>query len=559
VTGTSRDSRRRAAAGGALGGSVALLVLLLARVGGGSPGILEVVADALIRLMPPALFDWGIKTLGPAAKGLLFAGVSLGVPAAGAAIAWLLARAGWLRPGALLASGALLAGGALVAGLAGLALALGELVVLPLTGAGVAGSGLLSDPGAVHLPLAVASVAYGVVTVAYVAGRDTAQEPRPDEGNGEGGTVAAATSGRPITRRSLLAGGALVVGLGSLAASGVVSVARMLPPRRQALAGPADAPGVEGFGFVRAVTPVPEFYFVSKDWVPLDIDPASWRLAVSGLVREPRGWSLDELRALPRREGYRTLQCISAESITRSTLIGNQHWAGVRVRDVLDAAGADPAAGFVVWRCADGYHESTDMATARADDSWLVYEMGPPGTLLAPEHGRPLRLLVAGRYGMAQPKHLTDMIVSRTDEPGWWVVGGWQTDAPVRTYCRIDLPAADGISDSVMAGQAFTAFGVASSGDRGISAVQVSTDGGVAWRDAELEPLGGPIGRLTWVRWRALVRLDAPGQVLFMARAADGTGTWQDEELSEPFPAGASGYPRVPMRVYAGVGGASGT
>jgi DMSO/TMAO reductase YedYZ molybdopterin-dependent catalytic subunit len=561
VTSPPRDSRRWAAVGGALGGSVALLVLLLARVGGGSPGILEVVTDALIHLMPHPLFDWGIKSLGPAARGLLFAGVCLGVPAAGTAIAWLMARVGWLRSGAPLASGALLTSGALLAGLAGLALALGELVVLPLTGAGVAGNGLVSDPGAVHLPLAVASVAYGMVTVAYVAGRGRAGEPRTEEreGWGEGGTVAEPTDRQPITRRSLLAGGALVVGLGSLAASGVVGVARMLPPRRQALAGPADAAGVEGFGFVRAVTPVPEFYFVSKDWVPLDIDPAAWRLAVSGLVREPREWSLDELRALPGQEGYRTLQCISAESITRSTLIGNQRWAGVRVRDVLDAAGADPAAGFVIWRCADGYHESTDMATARADDSWLVYEMGPPGTLLAAEHGRPLRLLVAGRYGMAQPKHLTDMIVSRTDEPGWWVVGGWRTDAPVRTYCRIDLPAADGISDSVMAGQAFTAFGVASSGDRGISAVQVSTDGGASWRDTDLEPLGGPIGRLTWVRWRALVRLDAPGQVLFMARAADGTGTWQDEELSEPFPAGASGYPRVPMRVYASVGGTSGT
>ena len=62
---------RTAAVAGALGGSVALLELLLARVGGGSPGLLEVVADAVIRVVPPWLFDWGIKTLGPGAKGLL--------------------------------------------------------------------------------------------------------------------------------------------------------------------------------------------------------------------------------------------------------------------------------------------------------------------------------------------------------------------------------------------------------------------------------------------------------------------------------------------------------
>ncbi|MEX1345995.1 MAG: molybdopterin-dependent oxidoreductase, partial [Candidatus Limnocylindrales bacterium] len=294
-------------------------------------------------------------------------------------------------------------------------------------------------------------------------------------------------------------------------------------------------------------------YFVSKDWVPMEIDAASWRLNVDGLVDRPGSWTLDEIKALPAHEAYRTLQCISAASIARDELIGNQRWKGARVRDLLDRVAVEPSARYIIWRCADGYHESLDIETARDDDTWLVYEMGPPGSPLPPEHGQPLRLLVAGRYGMAQPKHITDMILSAEDEPGWWVRGGWQTDAPVRTYCRIDLPMADGISDSVLAGRPFTAFGVASSGDRGISAVQYSLDRGETWQYAELEPLGGPIGRLTWVRWRAEVVLDEPGQVLFMARAADGNGVWQTDEISEPFPRGASGYPRVPMRVYASV------
>ncbi|HKZ90813.1 MAG TPA: molybdopterin-dependent oxidoreductase [Candidatus Limnocylindrales bacterium] len=527
---------RTAFTGGAIGGSAALLILLLARIDGGSPGILEVVADAVVRLIPPALFDWGIKTLGPSAKGVLVAGVCLGVPLAGGVVAAVSSRLGSLdRRGALVDAAVLAAAAFMV----------GEFVVLPLTGVGVAGMDLVSQAPAVHLPLLAASLTYGAVTAAYIALERRSSDQDWDPMGGPGFSPA---------RRSFVVGSLRLVGLGSLIASGLVVVARIVPPARLTLPGQVDPASSEGFGFVRAVTPEPEFYVVSKDWVPMTIDAETWRLNVDGLVEEPRAWTLSEIAALPTVEGYRTLQCISAESITRSTLIGNQRWKGARVRDLLAAARPGPGARYVLWRCADGYHESLDLETARRDDTWLVYEMGPLGTSLTPEHGHPLRLLVAGRYGMAQPKYLTDMILSARDEPGWWVKGGWQTDAPVRTYCRIDLPAADGISDSVLAGRAFTAYGVASSGDRGISAVQISLDRGASWLDAELEPLGGPIGRLTWVRWRAEVRLDEPGQVLFMARAADGTGRWQTDEVSEPFPNGASGYPRVPMRVYAGLG-----
>jgi DMSO/TMAO reductase YedYZ molybdopterin-dependent catalytic subunit len=507
-----------------------------ARLGGGPPGVLEVVADSVIRRLPPWLFDWAVKTLGPAANGLLMAFVCLGVPLAGAAIAVVLRASGLARARSLLHD----ATASTVA-----ALALAELLVLPLAGAGFAGTHLLSDPAAVHGPLFGASLLYGMILAARLAGGSPAATV-PGHGTPAG-----------IARRQALARLAAVVGVGAWAASAAAVAGRVGGPPRSAVPGAPDLAGAEGFGFSRAVTPVPEFYVVSKDWVPLEVDRSSWRLRVTGLVEEPRDWTLDELRALPTHEAHRTLQCISAESITRTALIGSQRWAGVRVRDVLDAARPSPEARFIVWRCADGYHESLDLPTALEDDTWLVTEMGPPGTLLTADHGAPLRLLVAGRYGMAQPKYLTEMVLGADDEPGWWVTAGWQTAAPVRTYCRIDLPAADGVSDAVLAGTAFTAYGVASSGDRGISAVQVSLDGGETWRDAELEPMGGPIGRLTWVRWRAPVRLDAPGTLLFMARAADGTGQWQDEAVEEPFPRGASGYPRVPMRVYPSVDAAS--
>src|SRR5438034_5486859 len=127
--------------------------------------------------------------------------------------------------------------------------------------------------------------------------------------------------------------------------------------------------------------------------------------------------------------------------------------------------------------------------------------MGPPGTPLKPEHGAPLRVIIAGRYGMKQPKWLTAIQLSDHDEDGYWEQRGWDRTAAVRVYSRIDLPT-DG--DSLPAGRPFGIFGIANSGDRGISRVEVSTDDGQTWKDAEIERSDSDpaITDVTWVRWR---------------------------------------------------------
>ena len=254
---------------GALGGGVALLTLLLARTGGGSPGILEIVSDAVARAFPPWLFDWGVKTLGPGAKGSLVVGVCLGLVAVGALLAW-----GLLRLKVVGRRGPLLD----FALLALAAFALGELAVLPLAGVGLLGSGLVSDPVAVHLPLLAASLGYGVVASGWLAVRARHTSQRGES---------AMTPEAVASRRRFLSTVIALVGLGALSASGVLIVSRIVPRARPMLPGQVDEPGAEGFGFVRAVTPVPEFYFVSKDWLPMEIDPVTWRLNVDGLVDRP--------------------------------------------------------------------------------------------------------------------------------------------------------------------------------------------------------------------------------------------------------------------------------
>ncbi len=249
-----------------------------------------------------------------------------------------------------------------------------------------------------------------------------------------------------------------------------------------------------------------------------------------------------DLAGLPRIEGYRTLQCISIEVTHYDGLISNTWWGGLRARDLLAAAGVQASAKYVLWRSADGYTESIPLDVAQDERTWLVSEMGGPGMKLPDEHGAPLRVLIAGRYGMKQPKWLTGIELADHDEQGFWEQRGWDEQAIVRTYSRIDQPL-DG--DEVPSDKPFEVYGVADAGDRGISRVEVSADGGKTWTDAELEPPTAETSDLTWRRWRASIRAPGAGATQLTARATDGHGMVQSEAVESPAPIGAGGWIRL--------------
>ncbi|MFN8514444.1 MAG: hypothetical protein U0841_18010 [Chloroflexia bacterium] len=91
-----------------------------------------------------------------------------------------------------------------------------------------------------------------------------------------------------------------------------------------------------------------------------------------------------------------------------------------------------------------------------------------------------------------------------------------------------------------------TIGGIAFAGDRGISRVEVSTDDGTTWRDAELEPALGPT---TWVRWSFPWTPTRTGKHTLVARARDGNGTPQTPTARKPGPGGATGYDRRDVTV----------
>ena len=129
---------------------------------------------------------------------------------------------------------------------------------------------------------------------------------------------------------------------------------------------------------------------------------------------------------------------------------------------------------------------------ALRDQVVLAYQMN--GEQLTHKHGYPVRLLSPGHYGMMHPKWITDIMVMNEEVLGYWQQQGWSQEARMNTSVRIDLPS-DG---SKIAPEPTVVEGVAFSGDRGISRVEVSTDGGQTWADARLKP---PLGPYTWVLW----------------------------------------------------------
>ncbi len=281
------------------------------------------------------------------------------------------------------------------------------------------------------------------------------------------------------------------------------------------------------------LTPNEAFYTVSKNFFDPVVDGATWRLRIDGLVDAPREFTLDELRAFPAGESTNTLMCISYEP--GDDLISNAKWVGVSLRDVLAEAGVQPRATHIQFTSADDYVESHALDYARDPRVRLVWEMN--GEPLPHKHGFPLRLLAPGRYGIKNPKWITRITLIEGDIQGYWQQRGWDQEGVIKTMSRIDVPARGARGEP---GRALVE-GIAFAGERGVERVEVSTDDGQTWADADLHD--APTAPLAWRFWS--FEFDAEvGAHQLRARATDATGAPQIAEESSALPDGSSGYHR---------------
>jgi DMSO/TMAO reductase YedYZ molybdopterin-dependent catalytic subunit len=273
------------------------------------------------------------------------------------------------------------------------------------------------------------------------------------------------------------------------------------------------------------ITNVADFYVVSKNLGgdPV-LDGSAWRL-----ILPTRSLTYADLLALPSRRLELTLECISND--VGGTLISNGVWQGPRVSDVLALTSVPGDAVWMLMESADGYTESFRLSDL-TDDHLLATQLN--GSALTPPHGYPARFIFPGHYGMKQPKWVTRIKFSSTDQQGYWENNGWDERAIVKTMSRIDAPA-DG---TVLPAGTVLLSGIAFAGARRISGVELSWDGRSHWQAADLADEFSPYA---WRFWHLSTSLPA-GHYRVEVRARDGTGTVQSAASAPTLPNGADGY-----------------
>jgi DMSO/TMAO reductase YedYZ molybdopterin-dependent catalytic subunit len=301
------------------------------------------------------------------------------------------------------------------------------------------------------------------------------------------------------------------------------------------------------------VTPIGLHYLLIHYDIP-QVDVETWRLTVDGRVDTGLLFDLDALRALPAHEVVATMECagngrarLDPRPISQPWLleaVGTGRWRGVRLRELLERAGVEPDTAEVLFTGLDRgiendeqqfFQRSLTLADADQPDVLLAYELN--GVPLPPQHGWPLRLLVPGWYGMANVKWLTRITLLADPFTGYQQARGYrlrQTDEdagePLSRIHPRALMVPPGIPDfmtrarTVQAGNV-TIEGRAWSGLAPVAAVEVSTDDGANWHEAQLDP--PELGPWAWRRWSYEWNAAEPGPHVLACRTRDEAGNAQ--------------------------------
>ena len=305
---------------------------------------------------------------------------------------------------------------------------------------------------------------------------------------------------------------------------------------------PYDGLQYTGAG-IEPITPNDKFYVVTKNIIDPQPAKAAWRLRVEGAVDNPRTYNFEEIASMPSVTQEMTLQCIS--NAVGGGLISNAVWRGIRLRTLIEEAGPRSGAVDVILHAADGYTHDVEFEKIMEDTTLLAYEMN--GEPLPQRHGYPARVLVPGYYGEGSVKWVTSVeIFERDVEDRYYGKQGWKATY-VSTMSRLDTERFNP-QFPARVGEETMLKGVAFAGDRGISKVEVSTDDGQTWNEANIDYSPS---RLTWAFWSYGWRPENSGERELVVRATDGTGELQTEQGSSINPDGATGYHKVTARVEA--------
>lgn len=287
-----------------------------------------------------------------------------------------------------------------------------------------------------------------------------------------------------------------------------------------------------------------ELFFVRNHGAVPDVDPASYRLTIGGLVERPLALSLADLRerfagatvdsvlacAGNRRGELAEVAPLPGQTPWGAGAIGCARWSGVRLRDVLLAAGMRPGAGHVAFAGLDRapagerteeFAGSIPVEKALAPEVLLADRMN--GEPLPTAHGFPLRVVVPGYIGARSVKWLSAVTVLPEQSGSFFQVDDYCLEGePLQ-----ELPLNSVVCTARVSGSTLLAEGYAL-GAREVARVEVSLDGG-PWHSAELDD--GGAGPWVWRLWRADLRVEAPPREIAV-RAFDPAGNGQPEDAA---------------------------
>jgi DMSO/TMAO reductase YedYZ molybdopterin-dependent catalytic subunit len=319
--------------------------------------------------------------------------------------------------------------------------------------------------------------------------------------------------------------------------------------------------------FLSTVTPNDAFFVRwHLQTIPNAVDLKEWRLHVEGNIERPLALSFSELASRFKSVSIAAVNQCSGNSRSRlqprvaggqwgNGAMGNAAWTGVKLRDILDAAGVKSGSVQVQFEGLDrglgpkGYGsnrfmKSLDLTNTVIDECVVAYAMNDePLPML---NGFPARLIVPGYFATYWLKSLSFIRVLDAPDDNFWMKGAYRIpDTPrgnttpdemksgkvptvpiARMPVRSFLISPDG-STKIPAGFPVRLRGIAFSGYGGIKKVEVSLDNGVNWSEAQFGPDAGAYSfRTWWLNWTPRTA----GRYQIAVRATDARGNGQPDE-----------------------------
>ena len=381
------------------------------------------------------------------------------------------------------------------------------------------------------------------------------------------------TSRRDVLKGSLALAGMGVLGLPAWALPALAQGETLVPftdwPENFNPAPAADRRLLDTRTIAGPFTPADQFFTTQHYGHPV-VDPATFRLKVSGLVERPASLSLEDLRKLGGTELIAGFEC-SGNRRPLQGLIGNGRWTGVPLRTVLDRAGVKAQAREFVFFGADKGQEEVEFRTSKytveqqygrslardkalSPEPFLAYALN--GQPLTRHQGSPLRLIVPGWYGAPNVKWLAQIHAQEDQYLGkfqarWYrTLKGEMIDGEMKWVetAITHLQLKSFIARVTRDGTRHKILGVVLNDGTPVKSVEVKIDDG-PWQPAAMDP--STTAKYSWKLFTYTWSGASPGEHTLVSRVTDATGrvqpTAEELETKKTFLEDNSQFPRKVM------------